>query len=611
HGVDPARVRAAFERARVEFRQRPDAEHLASLHQHCAQLYDAMISTDATKERVRNIDCDPKQAVEAAAVVFALNTGLTAYQANCAGGDKLPTVGGVDGLLGFGRRCLQDSGLPSADSNTLGERLSSIDLNRDDKAHNFVVSLNAFQDGNSLAYLALAIAIGIDSLIFMTGLFGANAVRSPLTDVPSPKARNSQQLNAMIETALLPDAFRKARIVAQSMHPIDNVDGYSNEVLLESLDPETAVQVRDVLNAGAIIGAVRKGDRAGQYLVRSELLEFLNTVIKRELGRDPDKAQQGMAMDQFEDQVVVALLPDVAQNCAAVMCALIPMDESKGFTAHLDLEDIDDDIRPVALNVLNAGATFSKVQRRSTDSYYVHKDLYRTLARIRAREVGRVSGRSQLIDMRREASGGVLREAGRAQLADHTQRTVAVAAPTDEDERRRAISALLRSLNLDANVYFGMSDQAWEAGQAAANALEDLWGSVGGLRRELEDTSRDYGDRVEHAVIEEERALEDDDGTKRQILNKAYQELGKTWLVVMLFKGGPFERAIHELLDEPDLDRGEDDQMLAVSDRLAKEFEINPRLTAADWMQLERLLTQLKGASAQQMAEGDIRRTLN
>ncbi len=49
----------------------------------------------------------------------------------------------------------------------MAEKLSFIDLNRDDKAHNFVVSLNAFQDGNRLAYLALAIAIGIDSLIFM------------------------------------------------------------------------------------------------------------------------------------------------------------------------------------------------------------------------------------------------------------------------------------------------------------------------------------------------------------------------------------------------------------------------------------------------------------
>ena len=70
-----------------------------------------------------------------------------------------------------------------------------------------LVTWNAFQDGNRLAYLALAIAIGIDSLIFMTGLFGANAVRSPLADVPSSKGRNSQQLEAIVENALLPDTF--------------------------------------------------------------------------------------------------------------------------------------------------------------------------------------------------------------------------------------------------------------------------------------------------------------------------------------------------------------------------------------------------------------------
>ena len=39
---------------------------------------------------MRAIDCDPKQAAEAAARVFALNAGLVAFQANCAGGDKLP-----------------------------------------------------------------------------------------------------------------------------------------------------------------------------------------------------------------------------------------------------------------------------------------------------------------------------------------------------------------------------------------------------------------------------------------------------------------------------------------------------------------------------------------
>ena len=37
----------------------------------------------------------------------------------------------------------------------VGARLSGIDMNRDDKAHRFVVTWNAFLDGNRLAYLAL------------------------------------------------------------------------------------------------------------------------------------------------------------------------------------------------------------------------------------------------------------------------------------------------------------------------------------------------------------------------------------------------------------------------------------------------------------------------
>ena len=85
-------------------------------------------------------------------------------------------------------------------------------MNRDDKAHRFVVTWNAFLDGNRLAYLALTLAIGVDALVFMSGLFGANALRSPLSDVPGPKLRSAHQLQSIIEAALLPNAFEKARL---------------------------------------------------------------------------------------------------------------------------------------------------------------------------------------------------------------------------------------------------------------------------------------------------------------------------------------------------------------------------------------------------------------
>ena len=116
---------------------------------------------------MRSVDCDPKQAAEAAGGLFALNAGIAAFQARCAGGDKLNGLNTTDALLGFGRNCLQESRLIGKDSAESGARLAAIEMNRDDKAHRFVVTWNAFLDGNRLAYLALVLAIGVDSLVFM------------------------------------------------------------------------------------------------------------------------------------------------------------------------------------------------------------------------------------------------------------------------------------------------------------------------------------------------------------------------------------------------------------------------------------------------------------
>src|SRR5262249_17852144 len=107
--LDPARVLPQFERARAAFRQQPNTEQLAALQQQCMQLLSAMSSAQATKERARAIDCDPKQAAEASARVFALNAGMNAFRDNCAGGDKLAKQATTDPLLALGRKCLNAS----------------------------------------------------------------------------------------------------------------------------------------------------------------------------------------------------------------------------------------------------------------------------------------------------------------------------------------------------------------------------------------------------------------------------------------------------------------------------------------------------------------------
>jgi hypothetical protein len=502
--LDPSRVLPAFERARAAFRQQPDTERLGTLQAQCAQLINAMAGTPATKDKVRAIDCDPKQAAEAAARVFALNAGLVAYRTNCAGGDKLARFTTTDALLGFGRKCLQDSGLISADSADVGARLSGIDMNRDDKAHRFVVTWNAFLDGNRLAYLSLVLAIGVDALVFMSGLFGAQALRSPLSDVPSPKARSAHQLEAIIEAALLPDTFKNARLALRAMHPRQPLDGFTNEVRLDELDPESALQVRDVLNAGATIGAVRETGAAGHYLVRSELHTFLSDVVKRELKRKPEETERGLDLDRLEKRIREALMPDVLETADAVLQHLHPIDEVRGFTSEIFLNEVEPQhLRPVR-NLLTAGSGLRVAarDRNNEAGYLVHADLYATLARIRARELAILSQRAP----RPALWGGRLGQPaiadGRAdrqvpeerrQLADFSQRGRGPADGSAEEALKREIwTEMLSVMGLDLAAAARLQHpNVREQATAAWYALDHLAQTNDRLRAFLKD-AEDY-----------------------------------------------------------------------------------------------------------------------
>jgi hypothetical protein len=397
--VDPARVRAAFETARTDFRQEPTSDRLARLQQLCTQLYGAMAATPATRERVRGIDCDPKSAAEVSSRLFALNDGAVAFVKQCQGGDKLNAHTSADQLFGFARKCLADSGLPSKETDQLRTKINFIELNRDDKAHRFVVTWNAFQDGNRLAYLALAIAITIDGLVFMSGLFGANAVRSPLSDVPSTKARSGQQLEAIIDTALIPHKFENARLVLGAMRPMTQRDGFMASIYVDDHDPHAA-DLRRVLNAGTTIGAVRHApEDPSVYEIRSELFEYLSSVTKKEF--DSNKAHVGLA--ELERTVNVALLPDVGANSEMILSYMHPIREDRGFMAEIRLEEVQkadetsgtNDLRTMR-NALNAGATYDRVQRVGDNHmhYYVHSDFYKTLVRLRSRLLNSSSTRA-------------------------------------------------------------------------------------------------------------------------------------------------------------------------------------------------------------------------
>ena len=225
----------------------------------------------------------------------------------------------------------------------------------------------------------------------MSGLFGANAVRSPLSDVPSFKGRTARQLEDVIENALLPDKFENATLALEAMQPASSQipqglgPGWTHEVMMADSDVGTRARVLKVLNAGATIGAVRRDeDVSARYFVRSELPEFLNQVAKNAFESDKEKVR----LAELRKIVTVALQPYVSDHADIILDHMHPISDRSGFSSEVFMRDVPGDDVPIVQRALNAGATLDYVQRDARkdehDRFYVHKQFYRTLATLSA-----------------------------------------------------------------------------------------------------------------------------------------------------------------------------------------------------------------------------------
>src|SRR5262249_4410501 len=158
------------------------------------------------------------------------------------------------------------------------------------------------------------------------------------------------------------------------------------------------------------------------------------------LRRKPEETERGLDLDRLEKRIREALMPDVLETSDAVLQHLHPIDEVRGFTSEIFLNEVDQvHLRPVR-NLLTAGSSLRVVARDKHDTlrFFVHADLYSTLARIRARELAVVS---QAAGRRPALWGGNLNQAAiagdeRRQLADFSKKPRALADQSPADDLR-------------------------------------------------------------------------------------------------------------------------------------------------------------------------------
>ena len=625
--IDPSRITPAFEAARATFRQEPTQKGLAELQQYCSQIQTAMNATPATRKMVASVDCDPKAAAEAASVVFALNAGTEVFGKSCKGGEKLAQYTSADALFGFARKCLADSGLPSKETDQLRTKINFIELNRDDKAHRFVVTWNAFQDGNRLAYLALAIAIAIDALVFMSGLFGANAVRSPLSDVPSRKARSAKQLESTINAALGELPYDTAGLVLSAMKPITNTDGFSGMITLDGVDKLIAVRIREVLTAGSDIHAVETiGQNPERYRVRGELAVYLRGVREKHFKSNPAIAMRA----ELGQKVAEALLPHIHEHADITINNLHPMKPKDGFTSSVSLAALDAYDARVVRRVINAAGAFGAAapdvdQQKKSGIYYFRPDLIHVLQTLLAhtpRSVNFEADRQRYFrDIAARANpaaieGGALNagmaqvpppvpqrklqgpDAGRLEIPMFMQ----AAGPARNDEandgarQREFVAGLIAAIGIEPGLFYALSGPSFGAAAAASEAFSRARNLNGLLDTELTQRDEEARMALDNGFYALESTLAPGDSLNRQRLKAAYDDVDQNWAILMLMPGGPYERLLVELIValEPDAADGNlpprEQALLFSARQLRQALGANSRNSPQAWQQLDQAL---------------------
>jgi hypothetical protein len=176
-----------------------------------------------------------------------------------------------------------------------------------------------------------------------------------------------------------------------------------------------------------------------------------------------------------------------------------PISEDRGFTAEIKLDEIikTDHLR-IVRSPLNAGATLDRVQRAGKDAthYFIHRDLYKTLALIRARTLMLDYSRKQIEGGAGERFGGSVTEHSKAiehhpKAADNEDDDDAESA---QESRARYVAQLLEALRLDPATYQRLEGNAFTAAVAANEAFTRARQSNKALDDEL--TARDEQARI-------------------------------------------------------------------------------------------------------------------
>jgi hypothetical protein len=209
-------------------------QNWAAIERQCGKVVQMIRETPGGGQRADRLDCAPSSGLRTSADRLGeLEQRGANLKSTCTDVDarQLTFLQVVD----HGRYCLQVAQLQGQSVTTLETALDKLRLERDQNAHTFTKTLVGFERGDKLAYLSAIIALGLDGLVFIAGIWGARSSVSPLTrSGDATAAEIDDDAEMTMATEIRPEGSRpkggwpepaevyKARVFMRHLHPYSN-----------------------------------------------------------------------------------------------------------------------------------------------------------------------------------------------------------------------------------------------------------------------------------------------------------------------------------------------------------------------------------------------------
>jgi len=261
-------------------------DNWAKIEVQCNALLSLLREPPEVREKTAALRCSPPVAMRALADDLATLVNRRAeFKTVCS--DAVGSKSQFAELVAHGWTCLRAAQL---DDKALEDQLLSVSQEQDKNAHTFTRTIKAFERGDTLAYIAVVIAVCLDGLIFLCGIWGAYSNISQFARHADETAGEIDKHAGMIMSMeIRPERLRpaggwpepaevyKARTFMRHLELYHNParPGFDGAINVSGLSELERDAVKSVFAIGPFMQLL---DRSGTWIVSRPLIRYLTRI---------------------------------------------------------------------------------------------------------------------------------------------------------------------------------------------------------------------------------------------------------------------------------------------------------------------------------------------